>query len=148
MKDRVLVPVNDSPPAWAALDYAISHPPQDQLVCLHAVNPAPYVSDIGGVGGPLMMDQKRTEATDLMETITAYVSMETCDFHTEIQEGRPKTVILEYVNSHPIDQIVIGTHGRTGVKRLLIGSVTEAILRDSPVPVTVIPPTEPTPTPP
>lgn len=146
MKDRVLVPVNDSPPAWAALDYAISHPPQDQLVCLHAVNPAPYVSDIGGVGGPLMMEQKRTEATDLMETITAYISMETCDFHTEIKEGRPKTVILEYVNTHEIDQIVIGTHGRTGVKRLLIGSVTEAILRDSPVPVTVIPPAEPTPT--
>ncbi len=140
MKDRVLVPVNDSPPAWAALDYAIAHPPQEQLICLHAINPAPYVSDIGGVGGPLMMEQKQTEATNLMETITEYVSMESCGFNTELQEGRPKTVILDYVHSHSIDKIVMGTHGRTGVKRILIGSVTEAILRDSPIPVTVIPP--------
>lgn len=93
-----------------------------------------------------MMEQKRTEATNLMETITAYVSTESAELKTEIHDGRPRTVIMEYVHSNPVDEIVIGTHGRTGVKRLLIGSVTEAILRDSPVPVTVIPPTKPAPT--
>jgi nucleotide-binding universal stress UspA family protein len=142
MKDRVLVPVNDSPPAWAALNYAVSHPPKQQLICLHAINPAPYISDINGVGGPLMLEQKRTAATDLMETITSKISLDSCEFQTEIQEGRPKSVIIEYAETHAIDEIVIGTHGRTGVTRLLIGSVTEAVLRESPVPVTVIPPSD------
>lgn len=141
MKDRVVVPVIDSPPAWAALDYAFSHPPREKLICVHAINPTPYVSDIGGVGGPLMLDQKRTEAVQLMETIESYASKESCELETVIEKGRPRTVIIEYVQTHPVDEIIIGTHGRTGVTRVLIGSVSEAILRESPVPVTVVPPT-------
>lgn len=47
--------------------------------------------------------------------------------------------ILRYIEAHDIDLVVVGTHGRSGVDRYLLGSVSEKIVRSSPVPVLVVP---------
>lgn len=47
--------------------------------------------------------------------------------------------IIQYIEAHNIDLIVVGTHGRTGVDRYLLGSVSEKVVRLSPVPVLVVP---------
>jgi len=57
-----------------------------------------------------------------------------------VEQGIPHRVISEYVARHDIDSIVMGTHGRTGLQRFLLGSVAEKVLRTSQVPVCVIPP--------
>ncbi|MFW5965622.1 MAG: universal stress protein [Halodesulfurarchaeum sp.] len=57
---------------------------------------------------------------------------------TSIERGVPHEAILEYVEAAGIDLIVAGTHGRSGVDRLLIGSVTEKLLRQANVPVHVV----------
>ncbi len=49
--------------------------------------------------------------------------------------GSPSTAIVEFATSHDVDLIVLGTHGRTGLSRLLMGSVAEAIVRRAPCPV-------------
>jgi nucleotide-binding universal stress UspA family protein len=54
------------------------------------------------------------------------------------RSGSPVDEIREYVRDHPIDAIVMGTHGRTGLRHLIIGSVAEQIVRTSPVPVLTI----------
>jgi nucleotide-binding universal stress UspA family protein len=55
-----------------------------------------------------------------------------------ITEGVPQTQILNYADETDIDVIVMGTHGRTGLDHYLIGSVTEKVVRKSPVPVLTV----------
>jgi nucleotide-binding universal stress UspA family protein len=58
-------------------------------------------------------------------------------------EGEPREEIVEMARDRPCDLIVMGTHGRTGMGRLLMGSVAEAVVRAAPCPVLTIrtPPT-------
>ena len=53
----------------------------------------------------------------------------------EVQSGPPADRIVGYANEHDIDLIVMGTHGRTGLGRLLMGSVAEAVVRQAECPV-------------
>ncbi|MES4786478.1 MAG: universal stress protein, partial [Nitrospiraceae bacterium] len=55
-----------------------------------------------------------------------------------MREGTPADVILEAAQEQHADLIIMGTHGRRGVSRLLFGSVTEAVLRRSPSPVLTV----------
>jgi nucleotide-binding universal stress UspA family protein len=53
-------------------------------------------------------------------------------------EGDPATEIVRYAREAGVDRIVMGTHGRTGTERLLMGSVAEKVLRDAPCSVLVV----------
>ena len=57
--------------------------------------------------------------------------------------GDPQVTIIDQAFSKKADLIVMGTHGRRGFKRLVLGSVTEAVLRDAPCPVLTVPPHAP-----
>jgi nucleotide-binding universal stress UspA family protein len=56
----------------------------------------------------------------------------------ELREGRPFVEITNYAREHGIDLIVVGTHGRGGMSRLLLGSVTENLIRTAPCPVMTV----------
>lgn len=56
------------------------------------------------------------------------------------RSGEPAEEIIRYAASHSIDLIVMGTHGRTGFSRVLLGSVVERVLRGAACPVLVVPP--------
>lgn len=58
---------------------------------------------------------------------------------TVTKSGREDEEILKFARKENIDIIVIGTHGRTGIKHVLLGSVAEKIVRCSPIPVFIIP---------
>lgn len=55
-----------------------------------------------------------------------------------LREGVPQTEILAYAEEADVDLLVMGTHGRTGLDHYLIGSVTEKVVRRSPVPVLTV----------
>jgi universal stress protein A len=57
---------------------------------------------------------------------------------TEVRWGSPVEAIVSYAVDHPIDLIVIATHGRTGLSHVLLGSVAERIVREAPCPVLTI----------
>lgn len=57
---------------------------------------------------------------------------------TTIRTGIPDEAILSYVTENEIDLLVMGTHGRRGVKRYLLGSTTERVIRRAPVPVLTV----------
>jgi nucleotide-binding universal stress UspA family protein len=57
----------------------------------------------------------------------------------DIVEGSPVDAILDRARQERADLIVMGTHGRTGLSRLLVGSVAEGVLRHAPCPVVVVP---------
>jgi len=57
---------------------------------------------------------------------------------TAVREGRPATVIREYAVDHEADVVAMGTRGRHGENRFLIGSVAERVVRTCPVPVLTV----------
>jgi len=57
---------------------------------------------------------------------------------TSVKKGKPYKAILDYAQTHAIDLIVMGTHGRSGLDRYLLGSVTEKVIRMSDVPVLTV----------
>jgi nucleotide-binding universal stress UspA family protein len=59
---------------------------------------------------------------------------------TAVLHGRVAREIVEYARAHGIGLVVIGTHGRTGVSRVLLGSVAEGVVRLAPCPVLTVPP--------
>jgi nucleotide-binding universal stress UspA family protein len=60
------------------------------------------------------------------------------DVETSMVEGSPARDIVEYADDEGCDLIVMGTHGRSGVDRLLLGSVAERVVRTSTVPVMTV----------
>lgn len=60
------------------------------------------------------------------------------DVITVVREGPPYETIVAYVGEADIDLIVMGTHGRRGLPRYLLGSVTERVVRTAPVPVLTV----------
>jgi nucleotide-binding universal stress UspA family protein len=65
----------------------------------------------------------------------------------ELVRGQPATAIVNYATQNQIDLVVMPTHGRSGISRLLLGSVTEEVLRHAPCPVLAIRATAPHPQP-
>jgi universal stress protein A len=59
---------------------------------------------------------------------------------THVESGEPLPAILEFVKKRATDLLVVGTHGRTGAERWLLGSVAERLMRLAPCPVLTVPP--------
>ena len=144
MTTHVLVPVDGSPAARRALEYATEQFSDATLTLLYVMDPMIEFSRQQSYPGYRMDDEFKNEREkgehileSLLETVPDGVSVE-----TELEAGRPAETIVRYADDHGVDQIVIGSHGKRGVARFLLGSVAETVVRRSVVPVTVIRPTE------
>jgi nucleotide-binding universal stress UspA family protein len=60
------------------------------------------------------------------------------EVETAVGFGSPARTILDYVDEHGVDHVVMGSHGRSGISRLLVGSVAETVVRRAPCPVTIV----------
>jgi|SRR5699024_2072128 len=138
MVKRVLVPVDGSEQAWTALDHATTEYPEADLTLLYVIDPvgAGTSGQIGDVGyGEEWYETAEIRAENLFES-----ARERTDdgFETATTVGRPAHGIVAFAEDNPIDAIVIGSHGRDGVSRIVLGSVAETVVRRAPVPVTVV----------
>jgi nucleotide-binding universal stress UspA family protein len=77
-------------------------------------------------------------AEELLEMVKAYAAKRGADIETDMLRGRPDRAIVQRAGEGEYDLIVIGSHGRDGVARVLLGSVAEKVVRRSPVPVLVV----------
>jgi nucleotide-binding universal stress UspA family protein len=131
---HVLVPVDGSDPADAALEYAFERFADADLAALYVMDPA------DGAWGPgsdwLSTAESRSEA--VLSGVGERAAEAGHDVSTDSAVGRPARAIVEYVEEHAVDQVVMGSHGRDGISRVLLGSVAETVVRRSPVPVTVV----------
>jgi nucleotide-binding universal stress UspA family protein len=75
-----------------------------------------------------------------LEKVQSELSSEGIKVKTESQEGTPAQSIVNYAEKNHVDLIVIATHGYTGMKKLMFGSVALRVLHDSQVPVLLIRP--------
>ena len=86
--------------------------------------PATVVS----VTSPNHSEQRREEARQAINRITSFLALEGVSTNSKLLEGRVDEKIVEVANATRADLIVVGSHGRTGLERVLLGTVTERVL--------------------
>ena len=123
--DTILIPTDGSPAATAAVDHGISI--AERLGA--SVRVLCVIEDETGL--PPIGDPLRDEAVEVVEAIAERASDREISLSTHVQPGIPHEVINSFVSAHGIDLVTMGTHGRSGVRRHLLGSVTERVLRTS-----------------
>lgn len=142
MFDRILIPTDGSsaarPAVETAIDLAEIH--DATLYVLYIVNQPTSVSGTGeGVPGlDNLLDALEEDGRETTTAIAEEATDHGVTVRTAVQRGNPHNDILTYATEHDTDLIVMGTHGRTGVKRALLGSVTENVVRHSEIPVLTI----------
>ncbi|AXR81427.1 universal stress protein [Natrarchaeobaculum sulfurireducens] len=134
---NVLVPVDDSDPARAAFEYAVSNAPDTEITALHVIDP--YETSVSSwLGGQEFPKKLEEEGSELLAELEAVAADHDVTIETDTVVGKPAQEITTYVENEDIDEVVIGSHGRTGSSRVLLGSVAETVVRRAPVPVTVV----------
>ncbi|WP_340101403.1 universal stress protein [Salinibaculum salinum] len=137
MSTRILVPMDDSEMAQQALRYAFEFFPDAEVMVLHVVGTPS--SMLGSATGFALEDNLETAVDEASEQVfeTAHDIADEYDrsIDTCTQVGHPVRAILNAADD--FDTIVVGTHSGSLADRLFIGNVTEKIVRQSPVPVTV-----------
>lgn len=133
MYSDILIPTDGSPGAQAAIEHGLEIAHQSEAT-VHAL----YVVDTRvSRSGPLLESLQR-EGREAVRELEVAGTQAGLSVITEIVEGAPPEEILEYSATQGIDLIVMGTQGRTGVDRFVMGSVAERVVRHSPVPVLTV----------
>ncbi len=143
MADNVLVAVDDSNQSTEALEFACTEYPEATITALYVLDPGDFYA-VSGVEGTAMANydeiQRHHEerAEEILEAAREQATDHGIDIETDHVIGGVSRSIVDYAAEHDIDHIVVGSHGRTGASRILLGSVAETVARRSPVPVTIV----------
>ncbi|WP_254763521.1 universal stress protein [Natrinema marinum] len=132
MYQDILVPTDGSDGTRRSLNHGVTI--ADRFgATIHALSVVPE-----GPLGTLQTDEAIPAAERAVERIETEASREGVEVVTAVEQGVPHEQILAYADEHGIDMIVMGTQGRTGLDRVLVGSVTERIVRMADVPVVTV----------
>lgn len=137
MDQHVLVPFDGSDTARNALVRAFEEHPEADVTVLYVIDLSELSYGVEGGAAANLHEAEKEEARELFaeaEEIAAEYG-ETVETSTEV--GQPEEVIVEYAERGDVDHIIMGSHGRSGLSRILVGSVAEAVVRESPVAVTI-----------
>ncbi|AKP90529.1 MULTISPECIES: universal stress protein [Achromobacter] len=145
MYQRILVPVDGSPTSERGLQEAIrlallTHA---SLRLIHVIDEMSFMLGIDAYGYAAgeLLDLLRKDGTEILQQASATVRAQGVPVDSVLYENLDKTVqqrIIAEAEMWKADLIVIGTHGRRGVRRLVLGSSAEGVLRTSPVPVLLV----------
>ena len=142
MFGRILIPTDFSRTSDVALDYAreLAARFSAELYLLHVIEETPlgghgaesWLANGPGIRDSLLRDAQQRLAHRLTDLRAAGA------VRSEVIFGRPAETIVDYAADQHVDVIVMGTHGRTGVAHLLLGSVAEKVMRLSSCPVLTV----------
>ncbi|WIV68032.1 universal stress protein [Natrialbaceae archaeon AArc-T1-2] len=135
-----LVPTDGSEQATEALRHVLERDADPEVTVL-------YVVELGRTGPeeftPKWVDaelqhdaEKRAEET--LEDAQSLAAEYDLEIETATAMGKPARSIVEYAEKADVDHVVMGSHGRDGLSRVLLGSVAETVVRRASVPVTVV----------
>lgn len=136
----ILVPLDGSEQAEAALEYALETFPDGDVTAFHALS-LPFDRPREEVEGTYLEDlvaDRESRAERIFESATDLAEDRGETIETDSGPDSPSNAILEYAEEHEVDQIVMGSHGRSLAARLVTGTVAERITRRSPLPVTLV----------
>jgi nucleotide-binding universal stress UspA family protein len=140
---RILCPLDFSETSWRALEHAIAIAAwyESRVIAMHVINPPPRFEPpiLFAEPGQISSDADREYLEQRLGDWLRVASANALDAGVLMDEGDPAACILEQAESLPADLIVMGTRGRGGFERLLVGSVTETVLRKASCPVLAVP---------
>jgi nucleotide-binding universal stress UspA family protein len=139
MYDDILLPVAPGSEANDAIPHAVGLAERYDAT-VHVVSAVDALAEtLRGPQADVFAERIETAARDRVETVTAELAAAGVDVAGDIREGEPATVIEDAVADTGADIIVMPSHTRSGLRRVLLGSVTEKVVRVSPVPVVTVP---------
>jgi nucleotide-binding universal stress UspA family protein len=141
---RILVPTDFSDHSERAAAYAVELARRYEADEIHCVHVSDIPADLLATSAYYMtgpseqfIEQVREEGRKSLEAF-ARKNFKDRPAKTVFLEGRPFVEIIRYARENQIDLIVISTHGRSGIKHVLFGSVAEQVVRKAPCPVLVV----------
>lgn len=140
MYEDILLPTDGSDAVAAAAEHAATIAARFDAT-VHVLSVADtrnrFESPTGGISADAWLRAEHDRAeTAAAEAVAALPDDRPVETATD--EGIPRDVIVDYAEESDVDMIVMATHGRTGLQHYLIGSVTEKVVRRSPVPVVTV----------
>ncbi len=139
---NIVVPVDFSPTSIRAFEYAFDLGKKLQAT-LHVVHVYPlptYLFPDGAVmAGPEFTEQVSSAAQRELDAMLKPYLDQGVVIEYRITQGVPHESIHQYADEVKADMIVMGTHGRTGITHLLMGSIAERVVRTSTIPVLTVP---------
>jgi nucleotide-binding universal stress UspA family protein len=143
MPRHVLVPVDESDRSQQALEFVFEEYPDATITALHVLDPGDFYAATGIEGGAManydeIQKQHETRANTILEDAESRAAEHGVSIETETIVGGVARSVVDYAEDNDVDHVVIGSHGRTGASRILLGSVAETVARRSPVPVTIV----------
>ena len=138
----ILVPLDGSASADAALRLAVRLvAPHGEVVIAHVVHRTAMAveSMTAYVGAPLPVIEPLTvEERDIFERASAQARDAGIRFSTVRLDGEPSSCILSLARELKVEAIAMGTHGRRGLARIVLGSTAAAVLRDAAIPTFIV----------
>jgi nucleotide-binding universal stress UspA family protein len=141
---KILVAIDGSDFSQAALDSVMARPwpPDTEVKILHVVEPPSLLMgrEMGGYDPEFEAVWKalRGQAKHLVEKAAGKMRAAKFNVSTELVEGDPKSQIIDIAHEWRADMIVLGSHGRTGLNRFLMGSVSQGVVRHAHCSVEII----------
>jgi nucleotide-binding universal stress UspA family protein len=134
MYDDILFPTDGSDPAESALEYALQIASEHEAT-IHILNVADTGRDSVTTVRGEVIDALEAEGQRIVEDAAQHARDRGASVVSEVLQGDPYETIVDYSNQSTTDCIVMPTHGRRGIHRFLLGSVTERVINTAEVPV-------------
>lgn len=140
MARRILVAFDESPQAHAALRHTLTTYPGADIAVLHVNDPREWIygDAMGGYYSEEAFERAQETAENLLAKAEDIAAEHDEEITTATEMGQTANAIVSYAEEHGYEHIVLGSHGRTGLERFLLGSVADGVARRSPVSVTII----------
>ena len=145
---KILLAMDGSKYSESALQTLLTHykPDETEVLVLHAVESLKLMPVSSGFGmGPVLVqdyvalsERWRKEGEDLVLQTSQRLQAAGFKVATRVEEGDAKQVILDSAGNWRPDLILLGNQGKTGLDRLLLGSVSEAVARGAPCSVQIV----------
>ncbi|HET9392445.1 MAG TPA: universal stress protein [Candidatus Rubrimentiphilum sp.] len=142
MFKQIIVPIDGSDCAEKAIEVAAVLAKEQGATC--TVCMVVDIAQAAGLGFATpelvsgWLKTVQTQAEVVVLEAAARLMVKGVPAKTEVVEGHPTDAILQVAKKHRGDIIVMGSHGRTGLRRLFLGSVAESVLRSADIPVLVV----------
>ncbi|WP_254523746.1 universal stress protein [Natrinema caseinilyticum] len=137
MSTRILVPIDGSDPANAALEHALAIA-AERGATVHLLNVAdtnqPSLTRLGGD----VVDVLEQEGAEIVSDAVEMAERRGVSVLTDVVQGDPRSVIVEYASTDEFDFVVMGAHGRRGLGEYVLGSTTDYVVNRSEVPVLTV----------
>lgn len=143
MYHKILVPLDGSPAAEAVLPHAkaLAQSEGAELVLLRiAIDPGAEFAFSDPMIATSLVQQLEEDTKQYMADVTQRMSSDGTHVTTLVREGPIAETILEVANELQADMIAMSTHGRAGVRRLLLGSTADRVVNHSHIPVMLVRP--------